>query len=102
MKDWNPQDIKDALDLEAIGEEGKPPPDAEGIAKDKVYQSAPIMTEAIIHLALYSDNENMRFKAASYLLDRALGKVTDQPVRATDAKTQLERFAENVRTGSSN
>jgi len=93
MKEWDPQSIRNAIDLEYIPEDGKTPPDAENLAKDKVYKAGPMMIETIIHIALYSDNEGMRLKAATYLADKALGKTTDEPISTSEAKSALEKFA---------
>ena len=106
MKDWNPDDIKQAIDLELIGEEGKPPPTVEGVAEQKLVDAAPFAAEALVRLVMYSENEGTRFKAATYIIDKVFGKTGDGGIVKSDEKTTLEQFAgiikvsENVSGGS--
>ncbi|MCA1806523.1 MAG: hypothetical protein LC687_01470 [Actinobacteria bacterium] len=53
---------------------------SEALARNKARAAAPVAMDAIIHLATYSENEQLRFKAASYLVDRVLGRITDVPM----------------------
>ena len=92
MSTWNPDAVKQAIDLEMIGEEGQPPPTYEGVTEEKLKAAAPYAAEALVRTVLYSENESMRFKAATYLLDKVLGKAPEG-IATSEAKTTLEKFA---------
>ena len=38
-------------------------------------EAGPVATLALVHLAQYSDSEHMRYKAATYIIDRNLGRI---------------------------
>jgi len=79
---WDPVRVKQAIDMELNfnTDSGSDAPTHETLAKSKARNALPVAMDSIIHLAVYSDNETMRFKAATYLVDRVLGRVTDVPM----------------------
>lgn len=91
--DWNPDEVRNAIELELIGEEGEPLPSVEGVAEDKLTKAAPIAAEAMVRLLLYSENESMRYKASAYVLDRVFGKITEEGLSSAGIKSTLEQFA---------
>ena len=98
---WDPLGTKQAVDLElnfdASGEEGPTAATAEALARKKARGAVPVAMDSIIYLATYSENESLRFKAAQYLVDRVLGRISDTPMFNTidedDPLTQLVKAA---------
>jgi hypothetical protein len=48
---------------------------------------------AVTHIAQYSQDEALRFRAAAYVVDRNLGRITDRGVASDDTTDPLEAFA---------
>jgi len=102
-KEWNPDSIRAALDLELHPVEGEKTLSPEKLAEKKFNDAAPLAADALIHLALYSDNEQMRYRAATYINDRVLGKSTTESANAVrEAKTGLEALTSVVQVESNN
>lgn len=90
---WDPQAVKHAIDLQldydapesqsAEAAEALRRMGSEALARNKAREAAPVAMDAIIHLATYAENESLRFKAASYIVDRVLGRITDVPMDAS-------------------
>lgn len=51
--------------------------DSIALATQIIKENVPIATMSMVHLAIHSPTESVRFNAAKYLMDRALGKVED-------------------------
>jgi hypothetical protein len=102
---WDPIRVKNAIDMELnFGSltEGESESELtnstpEAIAKDHARRSLPVAMDSIIYLATYSENETLRLKASTYLVDRVLGRITDTPIENivddTDPLTQLVKKA---------
>ena len=108
---WDPAAVRQAIDLELDYNTpehfaGAPPGTAEAIkrvgaealARNKAREAVPVAMDAIIYLATYGDNETLRLKAATYIVDRVLGKITDVPMDANaidddDPLTKLVKAA---------
>lgn len=84
---WNPEKVKQAIDME-MHVNGKKP---EEVATKKLREALPAAVEALVQVALYSDNETLRCKAAQYIIDRNMGRVTDVPMgyKGSDPLTNL-------------
>jgi hypothetical protein len=52
------------------------------VLKRILRESAPLAALAVAHLAVHSSSERMRFNAATWILDRNLGKITENPSTA--------------------
>jgi len=89
MKQWNPDDaLKSLTAEETIMEHTK-----ESLAKSIFDQNAPIAAQAIAHLAQFSENEQVRFKAATYVVERCMGRLQDAPPLHDDP---LEAFLQEL------
>lgn len=89
MRDWDPEAVKLAIDMELEFSEGQS--SAEKLAMRKIRDSSAFAADAIVYLASHSENESIRFKAAQYILDRVMGRITDTPITESteDAYTRL-------------
>jgi len=92
MTEWNPESVRQAIDLEMHGEAGKKAPTYETLAEEIIIESLPMAAHVMRHLAEFSQNENMQYKAASYILDQGLGRSTDEGKGKKDALTSLEKL----------
>lgn len=57
----------------------------EAVVQAKLRKAAPNAANAIIDLALNSENDRIRLDAAKYILDRTLGKIPDANPAGTQA-----------------
>jgi hypothetical protein len=101
MKDWNPEEAKQALDLEMYPTQGESKKTSEDIARAKLTNAVALASDSLIHLMLYSDNEGMRYKAAVEILNRVLGKATDLPLGAANKDKELDKFIKTINLSSS-
>lgn len=76
------------------------------VSKRKMTENLPFATDAIIYLAMHSESERMRFDAAKYVMERCLGKVSDQGITSSQddpldsfAAEFIQEIEEHVRTG---
>lgn len=73
---WNPREALSSLESERTKlEEITATDSAERIFRDAL----PLAAKSIVHLAAYSNNESLRFKAAVYVAERNLGRIQDAP-----------------------
>lgn len=107
---WDPIRVKNTIDMELnFGSPSLTGGDSEAeltnttpeaIAKDHARRSLPVAMDSIIYLATYSENESLRLKASTYLVDRVLGRLGDTPIENvvddTDPLTQLVKKAMSV------
>lgn len=96
QRDWNPDEVKAALDTELAVHDDR---NTEDIAKRKMRESVAYAADRLIHLALYSDNESVSLKASTYLMDRVFGRVTDMPITGTE-EDSLAQFLKGVVSNS--
>lgn len=90
MRTWDPEAVKAALDTERAvhGEDFSP----EKISRRKFRDSVALAADRIIHIALYSENETLAFRASTYITDSVLGRVSDRvPLGKTDLFDELFR-----------
>ena len=93
---WDPDSIIDALADEKSAFEMSDPQLAEKILKE----NSAMCAQAIVRIAVHSPNEKMRLDASKYVLERVLGRVTEQGI--SGAKTTFEEIMENVTVGDYN
>lgn len=107
MKQWDPQSVKQAIDMEL--EFGTVSVDdstshitSEGLARNKARAATPVAMDSIIHLATYSENESIRLKAATYIVDRVLGRIGDVPmdINSIDTDDPLTRLVKAFADGN--
>jgi hypothetical protein len=67
----------------------------EAVVQAKLRKAAPHAVQSIIDIAMNSENDGMRLKAAIYITDRVLGKIPD----ANPAGTQAANW-ENIIAGT--
>jgi hypothetical protein len=61
--------------------------------REQFRQSAPAAAAALIHLALHSQNERIRFQSAQYVVERVLGRPGEENPHG---RTPLEALMEGV------
>lgn len=96
MRDWDPDEVQRALDTE-LAVEGTDSKSRQDIANRKIRDAVPFAADAIIHICLHSENEAHRMKAATYILDRVVGKPNDMPMGAANKDDSLAQLAGTVR-----
>jgi len=76
LEAWNPKRALAALagERDLAGNEKSMTQIAEGLLEENLPQAV----IAIAHMAQHSPNERIRLSAAQYIVDRNLGKITDQ------------------------
>jgi hypothetical protein len=79
-RDWDPESIKQALDLEMHPVDGEAQRSHEDVARSRLRESAGLVAEGLLHTAIYGENESNRLKAQMWVLDRLFGRITDQPM----------------------
>jgi hypothetical protein len=73
---WDPADALRAMEMESRVHDTS---ESEAELSERLMkENLPLVTANLIHTALYSDNEKLRFDAGRYLMERALGKTSDQ------------------------
>ena len=101
-KTWDPQEVKRSIDMQLNFDDPDLPVDTRNeptaLARAKAKAAVPVAMDSIIYLATYSENESIRLKSATYLIDRVFGRVTDMPMDASmvddsDPLTQLVKKA---------
>lgn len=89
---WDPAraliDLKQEQD--AIG----PDSNSTIMTEQRFIDRAPLAADAIMHIMQHSSNERLRFDAAKYIVDRALGKVSDNGLGG--GPNPLERLLQGV------
>ena len=77
MKEWDPDAALSNLAMEKSLDNGDDVVTAARVFRENAVPAA----QSIVHLALYSGNESLRFRAAQYVIERNMGRVQDgQPV----------------------
>lgn len=93
MSDWNPEEVKKALDTELT---------VEGIHSHreitarKLREAAPLTADSLIHLALFSTNETVRLRASTEILNRVYGKISDQGMRTAEDVGSVEEVVNDL------
>jgi hypothetical protein len=100
MKDWDPEAVKQALDMELNPVQGEPAKTPEQVSRSKLTEAVPLAADVLLHIMLYSENEGMRWKSAVEVLNRVLGKATDVPLGAANKDGELEKFMKKVVSGN--
>jgi hypothetical protein len=88
--EWNPEAIKQALDLELHPVQGEDPVDVLALARKKLKDALPFAVDSLVWLACYSENEAQRSKAATYIVDRVFGRVDASPLERADEEDELK------------
>lgn len=89
MREWDPEAVKQAIDMDLHLGDGAST--SEQLAIKRIRDNAAFAADSIVYLAMHSENESIRFKAAQYILDRVMGRVTDTPITESteDAYSRL-------------
>lgn len=93
MSDWNPEEVKKALDTELTVEGIN---SHREITARKLREAAPLCADSLVHLALWSTNETVRLRASSEVLNRVYGKTTDQGLRTSEDKGSVEEVVNDL------
>lgn len=90
---WDPEEVVRGMATEqaAFGEESN-----FDTAERIIQENLPFAVQSIVHLALMSDNEKMRFDASKYLVDRAIGRVDEKGLRAREDDPIAKLMADSV------
>lgn len=98
-QDWNPDEVQKALDSELLVHEDR---SFEDIARRKLTEGVVFAADALLHIAMHSDNEAHRMRASEYILNRVMGKPTDEPLGNADKDDALAQLAGTVTRSQSN
>lgn len=98
MRPWDPEQVKNALDLEMHGFET---PDPTALAKERLVDAVPLAVESIVHLAVYSENEGIRSKNAQYIIDQVFGKANADGMTG-GKKDELVELLNSLTTSAKN
>jgi hypothetical protein len=102
-REWNPEEIKQALDMELnpyLDENGNTVKrSSEAYAAKRLKENAAFATEVLIDAMQYGD-DSLRVKAATEILNRVFGKVTDQPMSSGTKDSALGKFLDGVVTAN--
>jgi hypothetical protein len=85
MKQWDPDQALESLVEEAPLYGETPEMQAKRIFKENL----PLAAQSIAHTAAYSPNESVRLKAATYIVERNLGRLVDANALSTDDPFEL-------------
>jgi hypothetical protein len=88
-------EISDA-DIELLRQPLDPPGKYEAVVSAKLRRSAVHAAGAVIDLALNSDNDSIRLKAAQYIIDRTLGRIPDALVQSGTEATGWEKIVNST------
>lgn len=100
MPSWDPDAIKQALDLELNPVQGEPDKEPRDIGRKKMLDNAALVVDSVVWLALYSDNEGTRLNASKYLIDRVYGRMTDVPL--PDGETVEDNLTKLIKAAKVN
>lgn len=98
--DWDPEEVRAALDTELAVEGDQKTYD--DIARRKINEAVPFAADALIHIVMHSENERHRMQAAEYILNKVLGKPSDMPQGDPDKDDALTKLAGTVTVARSN
>lgn len=87
MKEWDPEvSLRNMVEEAAVMDESAPE-----LSKRLLRDNAHIAAQALVHLAMYSDNEKIRLDAAEKILTRVHGRV-DEGLYREDVEDPLATF----------
>jgi hypothetical protein len=89
--EWDPEEVVRSMEFETRMDEDGDAPDYHKTTQRLLTEYLPHAAHSLIHLGLYSTNEKIRLDAAKEILNRGLGKVTDQGIHDED-NDPLARF----------
>src|SRR5882757_1757501 len=90
-KEWIPDEALESMVMERSLHEGE---NNVKTSRRLVDENLPIVAQSMIHLAIHSSSERIRFDAGRYLMDRAMGRVGEESV--TPESTPISEFLESV------
>lgn len=93
MSEWNPESVRQALDLELHPIDGEEPITHTSLAERILKESAPEAATVLRKLALYAETESLRARCSMYLLDRVFGK---EPIETPESEDALRKFVESA------
>ena len=81
-KDWIPDEALEAMIMERTfhPDEGN-----KKTSRRLIEENGPIVTQAMIYLAIHSQSERIRLDAGKYLIDRDLGRVSEETMAEEDS-----------------
>ena len=91
MQEW---DVEDALRSLEIEKQVHPDESSKDIAKRIFDENTVPAALALVHLAQHSPNEKIRLDSAKYVLERVLGRISDDV--KSDADSPLERLLAEI------
>jgi len=90
-RDWVPDEAVEQLTVRRALQDVEDPIK---LASDLIKEALPLVTMGMTHLAIHSTTENVRFQAAKYIMDKALGEGKD--LRLPDAKPAWDKVFDSV------
>ena len=97
-EEWDPDILANKLNASLQLEEQVHPDETHKERSQRLLdENSPRAALAIVHLATYGHNESIRLKAATYIVDRNLGRV---PLGTSDEKQDWEKALEGLLGGN--
>lgn len=90
-KEWIPDDALESMIMERSLHSGE---NNVKTSRRLIDENIPIVTQAMLHLAIHSASERIRFDASRYLMDRSLGRASEESV--APESTPVSEFLESV------
>lgn len=90
-REWVPDEAVEKLTVRRALQEVEDPIK---MASDLIKEALPLATMSMTHLAIYSPTENVRFQAAKFIMDKALGD--SKELRLPDNKPAWETIYDSV------
>jgi hypothetical protein len=104
MSSWDAEGMKHALDLEMQGvltEGGETLEISPQALSNKIaVETLPMAMRRISHIACYSEDEGRALSAATYIVNRVLGKLGDAPMIGAGEKDKLAAMVDAAMGGS--
>lgn len=83
-------------DLAALSMSVDPPGKYEGVTQNLLRKHASKAAEAVIDIAMNSESDAVRLRAAQYIIDRTLGRVGEERQRDEDGRAPWEKVFDSV------
>jgi len=83
-------------DFAALAMSADPPGKYEAVTANLLRKHASKAAQAVVDIALNSENDRVRLDAAKYIIDRTLGRVGEERQRDEDGRAPWEKVFDSV------
>lgn len=92
FEEWVPDKAIEALTLKRALQNVEDPAK---MAADLFSEALPLATMSMVHLAIHSPTEGVRYNASKYVIERCMGSVSN-PSRGVEEKSAWEKIYDNA------